>query len=142
MPEPNEPSELDETESIAPSLSVKQSRAIAALLEEPSITRAAAAAGISHATIHRWLQDPDFHRAYMHARWKAVQQSMARVQKASADAIAVVFEIMNDKKAPHYTRLAAANSVISKGLRSIELEDHDERISQIREDIGILKSQE
>jgi hypothetical protein len=61
MPEP------DETEPVGADLQPKHHKAIAALLDQPSITKAAVAAGISHATIHRWLQDPTFHRAYMHA---------------------------------------------------------------------------
>jgi len=134
--------DVDDTQPIIEKLEPKQVKAIAALLEESTISKAAVAAGISHATIHRWLQEPEFRRAFMHARWRTVQQSIARVQSFSSEAILVLYDIMSDKSAPYYARLSAANSIINTGLRGVELEDHDERLSQIQDDIAFLRSQE
>ena len=133
--------DVDDTEPIIEKLEPKQLKAIAALLEESTISKAAVAAGISHATIHRWLQEPEFRRAFMHARWRTVQQSIARVQSFSSEAISVLYDIMSDKSAPHYARLAAANSIISTGYKAVELEDHDERLSQIQNDLALINSQ-
>jgi hypothetical protein len=134
--------ETDNTESIPAELSPKQYKAIAALLDEPTITKAAVAAGIHHATMHRWLQQPHFRRAYMEARWKSVQHSIARVQQFTSEAAAVLRDIMNDKSSPAYSRIAAANSIMNNGLRGVELEDHDQRIAEIQEDIAAIKSEE
>jgi hypothetical protein len=136
MPEP------DETEPVGADLHPKHHKAIAALLDQPSITKAAVAAGISHATIHRWLQDPTFHRAYMHARWKAVQQSIAQVQSFSSEAASVLRSIMNNTDLPAYARVAAANSVFRNGLRGVEVEHHGEQLDQIQDDIAAIKSGE
>jgi len=133
--------EIDDIQTTAENLQPKQLNAIAALLEQPTISKAAVAAGISHATIHRWLQEPEFRRAFMHARWRTVQQSIARVQSFSSEAISVLYDIMSDKSAPYYARLAAANSIISTGYKAVELEDHDERLSQIQDDLALIKSQ-
>jgi hypothetical protein len=133
MPEP------DETEILAADLNSKQSKAIAALLEEPTIAKAAAAAGVAQATLYRWLHEPAFHRAYMHARWKTVQQSIARVQSFTSEAASVLRNIMNNTALPAYARVAAANSVLKNGQGGVELEDHHERLEQIQEDLAAIK---
>jgi hypothetical protein len=134
--------ETHDIEIIAADLNPRQSKAIAALLQEPTIVKAAAASGIPQTTIYRWLHEPAFHRAYMHARWKTVQQSIAHVQRLTTDATLVLQSVMNDTSLPAYTRVAAANSIINNGLRGVELEDHDERLTQIQEDLAALKPQD
>ena len=139
MPEPNETAD---TEILAADLSPKQSRAIAALIEEPTIAKAALAAGIGQATLYRWMHDPAFHRAYMHARWKSVQQSIARVQGFTSEAASVLRDIMNNTGLTAYARVAAANSVFKNGLGGVELEDHHERLEQIQQDLQALKPED
>src|SRR5215467_4883305 len=58
-------------------LTPKQEKAIFALLEEPTLKKAAATAGVNPTTLWRWLKTTDFRQAYMLARWKAVQQGIA-----------------------------------------------------------------
>jgi hypothetical protein len=123
-------------------LTLKQERALAALFEEPTLKKAAAAAGINPSTLWRWLQTPDFHKAFMHARWKAVQQSIARLQHFTSDAASALAEIVNDKSMPGYTRVAAANSIMASAIKGVELEDHDERIADIQRDLDLAKTQE
>jgi hypothetical protein len=134
--------ETDDNEIVGADLQPKHHKAIAALLDQPTITKAAIAAGISHATMHRWLLDPNFHRAYMHARWKAVQQSIAQVQSFTSEAASVLRSIMNNTDLPAYARVSAANSVFRNGFRGIEIEDHGEQLDQIQDDIAAIKSGE
>jgi DNA-binding MurR/RpiR family transcriptional regulator len=123
-------------------LNPKQERALAALLEEPTIKKAAAAAGVNEATLWRWLQTPDFRRAYMEFRRKAVQQAMARIQRFTTDAASVLHAIMQDESKPPYTRVAAANSIIASAARAVELDDQDERLAQIERDLDSIKPKE
>jgi hypothetical protein len=137
MPEP------DETEIIASDLSPKQSKAIAALLEEPTMKKAAAAAaGVNEATLWRWLQTPAFRKAYAEARRKVVQQGMARIQRYTSEAASVLYEIMNDIHKPPYTRVAAANSIIDNAGKATELDDYHERIAEIERQLDDLKPRE
>lgn len=131
--------ETDEIEILAADLNPKQAKAIAALIEEPTVAKAALAAEVSQATLFRWLQQPAFQRAYMQARWKTVQQSIARVQGFTSEAASVLRNIMNDPALPAYARVAAANSIFNNGLRGVELEDHDERLAQIQQDLAAVK---
>src|SRR5690242_10499631 len=136
MPEP------DETEIPASDLSPKQSKAITALLEEPTMKKAAAAAGINEATLWRWLQTPAFRKAYAEARRKVVQQGMARIQRYTSEAASVLYQIMNDIDKPPYTRVAAANSIIDNAGKATELDDYHERIAEIERQLDDLKPRE
>ena len=46
----------------------KQEQAIASLLREATLESAAQAVGVGESTLRRWLQQPEFHRAYRAAR--------------------------------------------------------------------------
>ena len=57
---------------------------LAALLTQKNIEEAARSIGIGHATLLRWLKEPEFDGAYREARRAAFRQSVARLQQASA----------------------------------------------------------
>jgi hypothetical protein len=59
---------MSENESEKRELTVKQIKAIEALLSQPTTATAAKAAGVSQATLFRWLNDPTFAAAYRSAR--------------------------------------------------------------------------
>lgn len=61
-----------------------QERAVVALLSHANTRTAAKAVGVDEATLWRWLQDKDFHAAYMNWRRESVRQSIARLQQAQA----------------------------------------------------------
>jgi hypothetical protein len=126
-------------------LTPKEHAAILALLEQPSIRKAAEAAGIGEATLFRWLQKQDFRRAYLDARSKVVNQTMARIQQLTSEAPALLSELMKDKKQPGTTRLAALRTVLDNAVKGIELDYHDIRLAEIEESlvqVGALKKGE
>jgi hypothetical protein len=65
----------------------KQEAAIAALLTERTHADAAAKAGISEATLARWLRVPAFIVAYRAARLRVVEAAIARLQRATGAAV-------------------------------------------------------
>ena len=65
-------------------LSRKQEKLIADLLTEPTHAAAAARAGVSEATLHRWLHTPWFQAAYRRARRGVVETAIGRLQWATA----------------------------------------------------------
>ena len=114
-------------------LSRTQERAIAALLQCPTMTEAATAAGISEATLWRWLRLPAFQEEYRAARRQAVQQAVTAVQRITSTAVATLEGIMNDATAPPASRVTAARVVLDTALKAVELEDLEQRIAALEE---------
>src|ERR1700674_599494 len=99
----------------------KKEEAIAALLSQRNIEEAARFANIGTKTLLRWLQLPEFDKAYREARRAAFSQSIARLQQASSAAAATLLKIMVDLKVPASTRVRAAHSVLALTAKAIEL---------------------
>lgn len=76
-------------------------------------------------------QDPEFDKAYKKARRKAFGQGTARLQQASGAAVSTVLKIMLDQQAPASVRLRAADLALSHGAKAIEIEDIEDRVSDL-----------
>jgi hypothetical protein len=114
-----------------PALTAKQEVAIAALISTNSIKEAAAAASISEVTLWRWLKQPEFKKAYMQARWKAVQQAIAVLQRSTSTAASVLQEIADNDKLEPRVRVYASRAILHNAMRGIQLEDQEERLSDL-----------
>jgi hypothetical protein len=109
----------------------KKEEAIAALLSQRNIEEAARFVNIGTKTLLRWLQLPEFDRAYREARRAAFSQSIARLQQASSAAAATLLKIMVDPSAPAASRIRAADSVLGHAAKAIEIEDIEARVSEL-----------
>ena len=109
----------------------KKEETIAALLSQRNIDEAARYVGIGTKTVLRWLQLPEFERAYREARRAAFSQSIARLQQASSAAAATLLKIMVDPSAPAACRIRAADSVLGHAAKAIEIEDIEARVSEL-----------
>jgi hypothetical protein len=109
----------------------KKEEAIAALLSQRNIEEAARFVNIGTKTLLRWLQLPEFDRAYREARRVAFSQSIARLQQASSAAAATLLKIMVDPTAPAASRIRAADSVLGHAAKAIEIEDIEARVSEL-----------
>jgi hypothetical protein len=109
----------------------KKEETIAALLSQRNIDEAARYVGIGTKTVLRWLQLPEFDRAYREARRAAFSQSIARLQQASSAAAATLLKIMVDPSAPAACRIRAADSVLGHAAKAIEIEDIEVRVSEL-----------
>ena len=107
--------------------------AIAALLSEPTIKRAADAIGLSEKTIRRYLAKPTFRDAYAKARREAFGSALQRLQEAAGVAVRTLIEIAADEAAKPADRLRAANSIIDFGIRGAELLVFSERLARLEE---------
>jgi|GEM_PF-4339829 len=95
--ERSQPFENDEDgDQLADALSPEQNRALAALLAEPTIARAAAVSGVSERTIYRWLDEPEFSTAFRKARREAFKQAVALTQKYAPMAVQTLAKVMTD----------------------------------------------
>ena len=108
-------------------------KAIASLLANPSIPDAAEKVGIGARTLWRWLKLPEFKKAYSEARREVVRHAVVNVQAAMSEAVKTLRTIMNDDNAPASARVSAARVMIDTGLKALEIEDLEGRLSALEE---------
>ena len=110
-------------------LTRKQEQAVAALLEQPTVLRAATVAGVSERTLRLWLKDPGFRAAYGAARRQLLEHALARLHKASAKAVgALVKALRADKDGD---RIRAALGILDRATAGYELLDVLDRIESL-----------
>ena len=108
-----------------------EDRAIAALLTEPTIVKAAAKAGISESTMLRWLAEPSFKARYRDARRQVVESAVANLQQATGEAVATLTR--NLGCGVPASEIAAAKAIIDFAVKGVELVDLAERVEQLEQ---------
>ena len=111
----------------------KTEEVLVALLEHPTLARAAAALNVSEVTLWRWSQKPEFREAFRKARRDAFSQAVARLQNASSAAAATLLRVMLDQSAPAASRVRAADCVLQHAVRAMEIEDLEIRIQHLEQ---------
>jgi transposase-like protein len=109
----------------------KMEQAIAALLTQRNVEEAARAVGISTRTLLRWLQAPEFQKAYRDARRAAFSQSIARLQQGATAAATTLLKTMVEPGTSASVRIRAAECVLSHATRAIEIEDIEARVTEL-----------
>ena len=115
----------------ADGLTHKQEAAIIALLNEPTVQRAAKVCGLNDRTIYRWLDEPAFSRAYRKARREAFAQAIAASQRYAPVAIQTLAKIMTDATLSVASRVSAATALLKFSRESIELDDLATRVDDL-----------
>ena len=122
-----------------PTANRRQEQMIVALLEHPTLEKAAAAVGCSDVTLWRQMKKPEFREAYRKARREAFSQSIARLQHASNAAVGTLLRVMTDREAPAASRVRAADVVLQTALRGMESEDIEARVAELERAAGTAK---
>lgn len=117
-------------------LNIRQDRFLKALLQCASVDQACKEAGINRTTGYKYLKDADFMEEYRSLRRDAMQQVTAQLQKKSEEAVQVLSEVMNDKEAPHASRVTSAKNVLDVAYRSLELDDMAAEMEKIKSMLG------
>ncbi len=112
-------------------LTGKQDAAIASLLSEPTVDKAADAVGVNRRTLYRWLDEPAFIAAFRKARRQTFSHAVSMAQKYAAMALNNLALIANDKAAPHSARVSASKAVLDFGRESLELDDLATRLAAL-----------
>lgn len=112
-------------------LNIRQDRFLKALLESSSVDEAAKKAKITRSTGYKYLRDDRFMEEYRTLRRDAMQQVATRLQQASVEAVNVLKEVMNDKEAPHASRVSSAKNVLDVAYRAFELDDLTARVEEV-----------
>ena len=77
-------------EIVEPSLSRRHEAVMVALLANPTIKEAAAAAGVNESTVWRLMQREEFQKAYKAAQEKALDGALGTLQGAAGEAVATL----------------------------------------------------
>jgi hypothetical protein len=99
-------------------LTRKQEALIAALLTEPTHAAAATKAGVSEATVGRWLHLPAFRTAYRQARRELVVGAVGRIQAATGQAVDTLLAVAKDG-AKDSDRVRAAVALLDHAFRGL-----------------------
>jgi nitrogen-specific signal transduction histidine kinase len=118
----------------------KQDQAIAGLLTAGTHAEAAVAAGISEATLQRWLRDPGFVAAYRQARRQVVEAAVAQLQRATSNAVATLERNLDCKNPSVEVRAAA--TILERATKAVELVDLAERVEELERLLKEVQSDE
>lgn len=109
----------------------KQEAALAALLREPSIEKAAEVAGVADSTLRRWLALPDFRQRYAKARQTIVDAAVLDLQRGCAAAVRALVGIVSDATHPPSVRVSAARAILDSSFKGAELVSLAERVAAL-----------
>jgi hypothetical protein len=95
------------------------------------VARAAKTCSVGVRTLHRWLREEVFGKAYRLARRETFAQAVSLTQRYAGLAVQTLAQIMTDPNSPPASRVAAATSVLKFARDSIELDDLAERVEAL-----------
>ena len=105
----------------------KKEQAVLALLTEPTVDAAAAAAGVSSATLWRWRKLPEFQAQYHEARRRVLEGAILHLQQAANQAVETLVRNLNCGQPSVEVR--SAFGVLDQALKAHELMDQEERLN-------------
>ncbi len=112
-------------------LTLKQRKAVTALLTTPDVTTAAKDAGVSRETVYKWMQLPAFQTALHEAEALALAAVSRRLVTLADTATATLEAAMSDTATPAATRVRAADAVLARLLQVRELVTLEERVREL-----------
>ena len=115
------------------SLTMKQERALVALLEHGTLEAAAESAGINKTTLWRMMQLEVFQDAFRASRRQVIETAIAKLQAGCAVAVGVLLEVAGDSAAPASARVSAAKTILDQSFTALEVSDTNERIKRLEE---------
>jgi hypothetical protein len=102
-------------------------------LSEPTATAAAKKAGVSLATLMRWLNESAFSTAYREARGRMIEDTMRVLQAAGVDAVQCLRGVIASEDAPITAKVSASRSIIEFGLKGREVIDVEARLKALED---------
>lgn len=116
-----------------PGQEARKDRIILALLEHPSMEKAAAALGMSTTTLWRWTQREGFEDDFLKARRETFSRATSRLHHAAPAAVNTLLSVMLDRSAPPAARVRAAGSILERAQKSIAMEETELRLRRVEE---------
>jgi len=95
-------------------------------------------ARISKGTLYAWLKDEDFQKELAYQRRKVINAGLDRLKYAMTKAIDNLIELMGTVTQPGIKH-RICKDIIDYGLKVIEIEDLEERLSNLEEKFFVNK---
>jgi hypothetical protein len=86
------------------------------------------------------MKIPEFDAVYRAARRQAFGQSISRLQQGSTAAATTLLKAIVDPATPPSTRVRAAEAVLSRAAKAIEIEDLDARLRGLERSAEEMKT--
>lgn len=118
-------------ESPEKGLTMPQYRAVEALMANASIRQAAAAAGVSRRTLHRWLRETPFQKALMRMQYDHINAAHASLQAVTGDAVEALRKVLNDPGTAYSVLVNASRTALTLGYELVEAEDVRYRLDRL-----------
>jgi len=129
--EDDQPDAVAGGDDLYASLTQRQHNAIIALVTEPTIAQAAKTAEVGERTLHRWIREPNFSKAYRSARRESFSQALSLAQRYTPLAVNTLAKLVSDSMTPASSRVSACMGILKFGRDSIELDDLAARIENL-----------
>jgi hypothetical protein len=120
-------------------LTRKQFRAIAGLLAEPTLSKAAAKADVGVSTLRRWWKLPEFQEAFRAAGRQMVQRSIGRLQRMMGMAVSALSRNLKCGKPSDEIRAAVA--ILEKSLQGLEVVQMAGKFEELQAVLATLTEQ-
>lgn len=115
-----------------------QEAALAALLTSATIEAAAKKANVSDRTLHRWLNEAAFRRAYLAARRQSLEQATGALQRAVTDAAAAL--VRNLTCGTPGVEVRAAQIILEQTAKGVEMLEFEERLAAVEQGLGTAQA--
>jgi len=121
---------VESSENLLPRLGIKKTRALMALVSQPTYSAAAIAAGISRATLYRYLKDRDFLEARDALYREAADIGFKELGPAVLVSMRRLRKLVGDKN-PNVA-LAAAKSILQLHYKHFEADENKRQMDQLK----------
>ena len=121
------------------SLPTKKRRAIASLLQHPTIGEAAESCGIGERTLYRWMTEREFSSALHRAESELIGGALRTIAVDLSANYAVMQAIRDKSNNPPSVRLRAAIALDNSLFRWYELQALEQRISNLEREVYSVK---
>jgi len=115
-------------------LTPKQTKAIAAILEQPTMEKAAIEAGVPRRTLYNWLEIPAFKSELEKNQRLAFTGALARLQGAARLAAEKLIEALDSKNQTE--RRLAASQILELSFKAQEIGEFSEQLAELAERIS------
>ena len=113
----------------------RQEKFALALMTSNTIEEARETVGISRTTVNKWQRDITFKRYYRELRLNAMQQTTARLQAVSMEAVEVLHNLMTDETVSPFVRQQSAKTILEGAYKAHETGDILEVVEEIKAEL-------
>lgn len=122
-------------------MTLRQKKALTALLTHSTHKEAAQAAGISDRQLRTYLQDPDFKNEYQKRLDMILDEATAACKQAMTPAVCALVEIATDRTKADTTRVLAARAILDAGLRMHDAVIVSDRLTALEQNAKVYMNE-